>query len=99
MNHTLEIAFKTVLLGVVTYVSLMLLGFHDGISLMLALVPVVLMLLRVFTGAVIRGVALLFLVACLVFTLSDRGFDWNGIAASAGKTLHDAQSRLQAAKR
>ncbi|KIP17253.1 putative membrane protein [Burkholderia sp. MSHR3999] len=99
MSHILAVSFKTTVLGIVTYFSLMLLGFHDRVALLLALVPVVLMMLSVYTGIVVRGVALIFLTACLVFMLSDRGFDWNGIAAPARKILLDAKSRLQSATR
>jgi hypothetical protein len=90
---------KTIILGVVMYFSAGLLGFHHEIAFLLSLIPVVLMVLSIFTGFAFRLVAVSFIVACLITALSDKGYDVSHLEASANGLLTDAKGWLRAATR
>jgi len=64
MNTLFVLSLKTVLLTVVMYLSVSALGCSPIVSLVLASIPLVFMMLSVYTGFAFRLVAFVFLVAC-----------------------------------
>ncbi|MPV71174.1 hypothetical protein [Burkholderia sp. BE17] len=64
MNTIFVLTLKTVLLTVVMYLSVSALGCSPIVSMVLASIPLVFMMLSVYTGFAFRLVAFVFLVAC-----------------------------------
>ncbi|WP_199545137.1 hypothetical protein [Paraburkholderia kururiensis] len=98
MNSFLIILMKTALLAVVMYISAGVLGCSPGVALVLASIPLVFMMLSVYTGFAFRLVALVFLAACAKIVVVDQdlsGRQIAGVLASAAnevrQTLHTVQ--------
>ncbi|MEX3693371.1 hypothetical protein AB3X91_19070 [Paraburkholderia sp. BR14263] len=82
MSNFAGYAVKAAILGVLMYVSAIMLDFSKHAALILAIAPVVLVLLGIYTGFVYRAVGLVFIVACVNLALTDRGYDRNQVATT-----------------
>ncbi|GAB6849581.1 hypothetical protein [Paraburkholderia kururiensis] len=98
MNTFFVLALKTALLTVVMYLSVSALGCSPIVSLVLASIPLVFMLLSVYTGFAFRLVAFVFLVACAKTLIVGEDLTGKQVSSALGSAASEVHETLRAVK-
>ncbi|MFX1739947.1 hypothetical protein PXJ20_32395 [Paraburkholderia sp. A1RI_3L] len=98
MNALLVAVFKTVLLTVVMYFSVTALGGSPIVSLVLASIPIVFMVLSIYTGFAFRLVAVVFLIACAKTVIVGQDLSGPQVVGLLGSAASEVRETLRVVK-